>query len=54
MKLSVTSEYTFNGWRRIDIVLKFIIEPYAKAMVCSLYAKYVDDTLWSMCEMKDM
>ena len=21
------SEYTYNGWRKIDIVLKFIIEP---------------------------
>ena len=26
-------EYTFNGWRKIDIVLKFIIEPYANAIV---------------------
>ena len=27
------SEYTYNGWRKIDIVLKFIIEPYANAIL---------------------
>ena len=27
------SEYTYNGWRKIDIVLKFIIEPWANAIV---------------------
>ena len=26
-------EYTFNGWRKIDIVLKFIIEPCSNAIV---------------------
>ena len=26
-------EYTFNGWRKIDIMLKFIIEPYSNAIV---------------------
>ena len=26
-------EYTFNGWRKIDIVLKFIIEPCTNAIV---------------------
>ena len=36
------------------IMLKFIVEPYVNAMVWSLYAKYVDDTLWFMCGMKDM
>ena len=36
------------------IMLKFIVEPYVNAMVWSLYAKYVDGTLWSMCGMKDM
>ena len=27
------------------IMVKFIVEPYANAMVRSLYAKYIDDTL---------
>ena len=26
-------EYTYNGWRKIDIVLKFIIEPCANVIV---------------------
>ena len=26
-------EYTFNGWRKIDIVLKFIIEPRVNVIV---------------------
>ena len=26
-------EYTYNGWRKIDIVLKFIIEPCANAIL---------------------
>ena len=26
-------EYTFNGWRKIDIVLKFIIEPCSNTIV---------------------
>ena len=26
-------EYTYNGWRKIDIVLKFIIEPCATAIL---------------------
>ena len=26
-------EYTYNGWRKIDVVLKFIIEPCANAIV---------------------
>ena len=26
-------EYTYNCWRNIDIVLKFIIEPYANVIV---------------------
>ena len=26
-------EYTFNGWRKIDIVLKFIIEPCVNVIV---------------------
>ena len=26
-------EYTYNCWRKIDIVLKFIIEPCANAIV---------------------
>ena len=26
-------KYTFNGWRKIDIVLKFIIESCANAIV---------------------
>ena len=37
-------EYTYNGWRKIDIVLKFIIEPCANAIVKSLYTKYVHTT----------
>ena len=27
------SEHTYNSWRKIDIVLKFIIEPYANALL---------------------
>ena len=27
------NEYTYNGWRNIDIVLKFIIESCANAIV---------------------
>ena len=27
------SEYTYSGWRKIDIVLKFIIESYANAIL---------------------
>ena len=27
------SEYTYNSWRKIDIVLKFIIEPCANVIV---------------------
>ena len=27
------SEYMYNGWRKIDIVLKFIIEPCANVIV---------------------
>ena len=27
------SEYTYNSWRKIDIVLKFIIEPCANAIL---------------------
>ena len=27
------SEYTYNGWRKIDVLLKFIIEPCANAIV---------------------
>ena len=27
------SEYTYSGWRKIDIVLKFIIEPCANAIL---------------------
>ena len=26
-------KYTYNGWRNIDIVLKFIIEPCANVIV---------------------
>ena len=26
-------KYTYNGWREIDIVLKFIIEPCANAIL---------------------
>ena len=26
-------EYTYNGWRKIDIVLEFIIESYANTIV---------------------
>ena len=26
-------EYTYNGWRKIDVVLKFIIEPCVNAIV---------------------
>ena len=26
-------EYTYSGWRKIDIVLKFIIEPCANAIL---------------------
>ena len=26
-------EYTYNGWRNIDIVLKFIMEPCANVIV---------------------
>ena len=26
-------EYTYNGWRKTVIMLKFIVEPYANAMV---------------------
>ena len=26
-------EYTYNGWRKIDIVLKFIIEPCATTIL---------------------
>ena len=26
-------EYTYDGWRKIDIVLKCVIESYAKAIV---------------------
>ena len=26
-------EYTYNGWHKIDIVLKFIIEPCANAIL---------------------
>ena len=27
------SEYMYNGWRKIDVVLKFIIEPCVNAIV---------------------
>ena len=27
------SEYMYSGWRKIDIVLKFIIEPCANAIL---------------------
>ena len=27
------SEYTYSGWRKIVIVLKFIIEPYVNAIL---------------------
>ena len=27
------SEYTYNSWRKIDIMLKFIIEPCANAIL---------------------
>ena len=30
---SKNGEYTYNGWRKIDIVLKFIIEPCANAIL---------------------
>ena len=26
-------EYMYDGWRKIDVVLKFLVEPYAKAIV---------------------
>ena len=26
-------EYTYNGWRKIDIVLKISIEPYANTIL---------------------
>ena len=26
-------EYTYNGWHKIDIVLKFTIEPWANAIL---------------------
>ena len=26
-------EYTYSGWRKIDVVLKFIIEPCATAIL---------------------
>ena len=26
-------EYTYNGWRKIEIMLKVIIEPYADAIL---------------------
>ena len=44
VKLLITSGYMYNGWRKSDIMLKFIIEPYAKVIVKSLYAKHVHTT----------
>ena len=29
----INGEYTYNGWRKIDVVLKFIIEPCVNAIV---------------------
>ena len=37
-------EYTYSSWRKIDIVLKFIIESCANTILYSLYAKYMDIT----------
>ena len=34
----------YDGWRKIDVVFKFIVEPCANAIVQSLYANYVNAT----------
>ena len=35
-------------------MLMFVVEFYVNTMVWSLYAKYDNNTLWSMCGMEDM